>query len=260
MKIDSKFKSMDPTNKFALITGASSGIGKAFAIKLADQGYDLILTARREELLLELSKELEKTYHIHTIIVVADLSTNDGIDLVLAEIKNHNNIFFLINNAGFAILGKFEEIPWTKHKNMLSVHINAPTRLTYAVLPKMLENDEGVIINVSSVAAFISRRSLYGPTKTYLVSFTKMLKTRLKGSNIIVQALCPGYTYSGFHKTEEYEGKDPYSKIPKLAWMTSEKVVDVSMKALKKKKTVVITSFRYKLFIKLINWGLIKVS
>lgn len=245
-------------DKFALITGASSGIGKAFAIKLAEQGYDLILTARRQKLLDELANSLNDQYNIQTIVLVADLSQQEGIDLVVEELKNHDNLNILINNAGFTTSGNFEDIPWDKHSKMISVHMIAATQLAYASIPIMKKNNEGIIINVASISAFISRGNLYGPTKAYLVSLTKNLKTIFKGSNVIVQALCPGFTYSGFHKTEEYKGRDPYSEIPKFAWMTSEKVVDISLKAIKKKKTVVITGLRYKIIIRLVNWGLLQ--
>ncbi len=243
---------------FALITGASSGIGEIFARKIAERGYDLILTARREDRLKFLAEELEKQHNTTSIIVVADLATQEGIKKVEEELVKHENLYFLINNAGFATIGSFENLPWYKHQNMLSVHINAPTQLTHAALPIMIKNNLGVIINVASMAAFIRRKNLYRLTKEYLVNFTKLLKERLKNTNIVVQALCPGFTYSEFHQTEEFKGMDAYSRVPKFAWMTSEKVVEISLKAIRKRKTIVITGFRNKIGVKLINWRIIR--
>jgi len=245
-------------SKYALITGASSGIGKAFARRLAGKKYNLILNARRESLLKELAKQLEEQHGIKTVVVTADLSTKEGIDAVVDKLKGRDNLHFLINNAGFANTGIFEEIPWIKHQRMLTVHVEAPTRLIHAALPLMLENKAGVIINVCSIAALMKKGGLYSATKNYLLGFSKLLANRLKSQGIIVQALCPGLTYSGFHQTDEFKGKDVYSAYPKIAWMTSEKVVDISLKAVKKKRVVVITGLRNRLFMKIINSGILR--
>lgn len=244
--------------QYALITGASSGIGKSFAIKLAKKKVNLILTARREKKLDKLKEELLSKHNIEIKIIVADLSTQKGIDLVADEIKITNNLFYLINNAGFVNIGKFQDIPYFKHKNQLFVHILAPTQLTYAALPIMVKNNAGVIINVASMGAFLRNHYIYGVTKLYLVDFSKMIKKSVEDYNIVVQALCPGFTYSEFHQTEEYTSisKDAYSEIPKFAWTTSEQVVQTSLNAIKKKKTIVIPGLRNRLGIKLVNLGI----
>ncbi|MHA2277220.1 MAG: SDR family NAD(P)-dependent oxidoreductase, partial [Candidatus Kariarchaeaceae archaeon] len=241
-----------------LITGASSGIGKTYAIKLAEEKMNLILTARREEKLNSIREELLSKHNIDIKIIVADLSTHKGIDLVTDEIKITNNLFYLINNAGFANIGKFQDIPYYKHQNQLFVHILAPTQLTYAALPIMMKNNAGIIINVASVGAFLKNHYLYGVTKLYLVDFSKLVKKSVEDYNIVVQALCPGFTYTEFHQTEEYTSinKDSYSEIPKFAWTTSEQVVQTSLKAIKKKKTIVIPGLKNRIGIKLLNLGI----
>ncbi|MHA2030374.1 MAG: SDR family NAD(P)-dependent oxidoreductase [Candidatus Kariarchaeaceae archaeon] len=244
-------------NQFALITGASSGIGEAFARKLASDQYNLIITARRKNKLEQLANELIDQYGVQVKVVVADLTSSDGIDQVAQEIIACKDLYYLINNAGFANVGEFDSIKWEKHQNMLSLHVTAPTLLAYTALAVMKKNNSGVIINVSSVGAFMSGNNLYRPTKAFQVSLTRTLKLVTKGTNIIVQALCPGYTYSGFHQTDEYIGRNVYNEIPKMLWMTSEQVVNKSLKAVKKKKTVVFTSFRYRIVVKLINLGLL---
>jgi short-subunit dehydrogenase len=245
-------------NQYALITGASSGIGKSFAIQLAGKNVNLILTARREKKLEKLKEELLNTHNIDVKVIVADLSTQKGIDLVDEEIKITNNLFYLINNAGFANIGKFQTIPYFKHRNQLFVHILAPTQLTYTALHIMMKNNAGVIINVASVGAFLKNHYLYGVTKLYLVDFTKLIKKSVEDYNIVVQALCPGFTYTEFHQTEEYTSinKDTYSEIPKFLWTTSDQVVLTSLKAIKKKKTVVIPGLKNRIGIKLVNLGI----
>ncbi len=263
VKVDKKLgllflETVSLENQYALITGASSGIGKTFTFKLAEKRMNLILTARREKKLNSLREELLAKHNIDIKIIVADLSTQKGIDSVADEIKITKNLFYLINNAGFANVGKFQSIPYSKHRNQLYVHILAPTQLTYAALPIMMKNNAGVIINVASAGAFLKNHYLYGVTKLYLVDFSKMIKKSVEDYNIVVQALCPGFTYTEFHQTEEYTSinKNVYSEIPKFAWTSSEYVVQTSLKAIEKKKTIVIPGLRNRLGIKLVNFGI----
>jgi uncharacterized protein len=240
----------------AVITGASSGIGEAYARAFAAEGKDLVLIARRQEKLLSIAQDLERQYGIKAIYIIADISTQQGLEKVLAVIEQAP-IDILVNNAGFGNTGEFEKIPWNKHQKMLEVHVIAPTRLTHAILPSMLSQNKGTIINVSSFTAFVNDGGVYAATKAYLVHFTRSLKTALKGSDVVVQALCPGFTYSDFHKTDEYQrsGSDVYNKIPKFLWMSSEKVVAFSLHALKKRKTIVVPGFFNKIIVFLFKFG-----
>lgn len=246
-------------NKYALITGASSGIGEQFAYQLAKMGFDLIITARRQDLLEKIAANIKSEYSREVIIIIADLSKQEGIDYLITKISTFDNIHYLVNNAGFSNVGTFEDVEWIKHQQMLMVHILASTQLMHWILPQMKKNNSGVIINLASIAAFVPS-SVYGASKRYLVDLTKGLKKALKGYNITVQALTPAFTVSGFHKTEEFKKLDVnlYETIPSIAWMNSEDVVKISLKAVKKKKTVVVPGWRHKLTLTIYRLGLIR--
>ncbi len=253
---------MSVNRRLAVITGASSGIGEVYARRLAAMGLDLLITARREEKLRRLKMELEDECGISVKVVVADLSRNEDISKLVDIINNINNIYYLVNNAGYTILGNFHDVEIQRYREMMKVHMDAPTEFTHTVLPQMMKRDEGVIINVASVAGLTtkSRFSLYGSTKTYIVHFSKFIRKMLNETNIIVQALCPGFTYSGFHKTEEFliHNADTYNTIPKFLWLRAEDVVDSSLKKLSRKRVVHVPSLRYRVILRLVNLGILK--
>lgn len=237
---------MNPkSNKIALITGASSGIGKAFAMKLAADGYDLILVSRNREMLEKISNELNGLYETNSEIIVADLSTEIGIEKVETVISNTAGLHFLINNAGFGLGKAFYECDMNRIMDILNVHIVSTTRFCRAVLPKMIERNEGAIINVSSMAAYLTTSATYSPTKSYLNSFSLSLKNELSGiaPGIKVQALCPGFTRTGFHSTKDMKNQD-FSNFPDWFWMNADSVVEQSLNALEKKSGIFIPGWR----------------
>jgi short-subunit dehydrogenase len=218
--------------KIALITGASSGLGAEFAHQLAARGYNLILTARREERLQQLSELVQSRYDIQAQIQPADLSKIPDIEKIISLINNLEKIDFLVNNAGFGTVGRFHRVDAEKALAMVNVHMVAPVMLCRAVLPGMFSRNQGSIVNVASMAGFIPIRNvLYHSSKAFLISFSEALHTELHGSQVRVQALCPGFTVTEFHDTNEYSR---YSRegIPKFLWMTSEQVVSESFNAL----------------------------
>ena len=240
--------------KKALITGASSGIGKEFAIQLSKKGYHTVLVARRKEKLEEVANELEKNYPTKSEILVSDLSKQEGMEEVENYIKKLDGLDMLINNAGFGIPRKFQDIPLEKSLDMINLHVTTPTRLCYAAIPKM--SKQGVIINVSSLASLIPKAgsSVYAATKSYLTMFSKTLQKDLR-DKIKIQALCPGFTHTGFHDTEEF--KNWGANIPKLLWTNAEYVVEKSLKDLKKDKVVCIPEFHNHILLSLMNNKLI---
>ncbi len=242
------------TRTKAIITGASSGIGESFAKELASEGYDLIITARREEILEELAKNLKKTYQIDVEVVVADLSNIDEIESLSEKIEKLDDIDILVNNAGFGLPGSFIESDKSLQLDMLYVHNIASFALSRAVLPSMIERDKGAIINVSSVSGLMSRfgNVTYTVTKAFLVVLSEALQEELNGTNIRIQALCPGMTKSGFHDTKELASFDKTS-VPKNFWMTSDEVVKKSLKALQRKKAIYVPGFRNRLIVKTSN-------
>ena len=221
--------------KWALITGASSGIGEQFARHLAAQGYDLCLTGRRADRLEGIASELRDQHKVQAEAVVADLATEEEIRVVEAWIKSHAPIQMLVNNAGYGIRSYFIDGSTDEVVKMIHVHAVAPVRLMGAALPGMRQANEGTIINVSSPAAYASLpgNGTYAGTKSFLNAFSESLARELEGTAIRVQILLPGYTYSDFHKRPAYEGVDTYSSVPKFMWQTSEYVARTSLKALK---------------------------
>ena len=234
----------------ALITGASAGIGAMFARRLARRGCDLILVARRRERLEQLADEIQRECSISVKVLPADLTNTTDLARVYQQIRNTPNLEYLINNAGFGLLPKFAESDIESQDAMGRLHVMAPLNLTHAALPKMVERNRGFIINVSSVAAFFQSPSnvVYCSTKRWLVSFSDGLNVELAGTNIVVQALCPGFTYSEFHDVMKVDRRS----VPKSMWLSADYVVEKSLKALgdgkgKRKKYLCIPSWRYKL-------------
>ena len=243
-------------HRTAIVTGASSGIGKAFAKELASQNYDLVIIARRKDRLLELARELKSNYSISVDVIPADISTEKGIERVEEYIKKAKNLDILINNAGFGTKGNFSDVSPEKSINMINLHVLAVTRFCRAALPDMIKRNKGSIINVSSLAAFypIKGNAIYKATKTYLIVFLKSIQNELKNYNIKVQALCPGFVYTGFHDTNEFKDFDR-SSVPKWLWMSAEEVVKQSLKALRKKKVIFIPGIKNRILAGLLKIG-----
>ena len=225
----------------ALITGASSGIGAEFARQLAQQGFDLILVARRKEKLESLSKSLQEQFSVNVEVLVADLSIISDNQKVISKITKLNNLDILINNAGFGMMKSFLQIERMKHVEMINVHFTSPVILSHTAIPGMAKRKRGIIINTSSMSA-ISKDSalvMYTTTKSAITIFSELLKVKLKGTGIHIQALCPGYTYSEFHDTDDMIGFQRSWIQPEL-WMEAKEVVSLSLDAVKSKSVIFI--------------------
>ena len=245
-------------SKIALITGATSGIGAAFARELAAQGYNLGLVGRRAELLQALADELAAKHGIQAEAIRADLATETGQALAAGWIRTHAPLDLLINNAGFGVPGAFANTPVEDHLSMLSVHADATVRLTRAALPAMLATGRGAIVNVSSPAAYLpmSGNAMYAATKAFLNIFSEALRAELRGTGITIQALLPGFTYSDFHKRGEYAKQDFYSTLPKWMWMSSEAVAKTSLRALQRGSLYCIPGLHNRIMVFLAKTGL----
>jgi len=235
----------------ALVTGASAGIGAAFARQLAARGYDLVLVARRPEPLEKLARELEREYSIRAETLAADLISDAGQSAVERRIAAAESLDLLVNNAGFGSRGDFFDTSIESQDSMHRLHVLATMRLTHVALRGMVARRQGAIINVSSVAGFFSTPGnvSYCATKHWMNVFTEGLYLELKdvGSPVKVQALCPGYTYSEFH---DRIGVDR-SLIPKSLWLKADDVVAQSLRGLDGGKLFVITGWQYKLAVAL---------
>jgi short-subunit dehydrogenase len=231
-------------SKTAVITGATSGIGAAYAKRLAAEGYDLILTGRRQEIIQNLADDLTGQYDVNVNVIIAELSDDDDIQKLIDAIKTSENIEILINNAGHSgYFKEFLEVDPSHYEQMIKVHQTVPIRLISIVAPKMVKRRKGTIINVASVAAFnpAPKFNVYASTKSFLKSFSEGLHQELKDKGIKVQALCPGLTETNFAK--DYLTEEEFGKIigsMKKITMSPEAVVDCSLKHLKKKKVVCI--------------------
>ena len=225
------------------ITGASAGIGASYAKAFAQNGFDLVLLARRRDRLQALANRMESDYSIHCEIISADLADSEEIKRVAHHIRKIDNLDILINNAGFATIGYFADIPVEKSMRMLHVHMDASLQFSHAALQGMLKRKRGAIINVSSIGAFMLTPGnvLYDATKSFLATFSENLRLELGDKGIKVQALCPGFTRTEFHEVGDFENFDK-SAIPDSLWMMPDEVVSLSLKALE--KTVTLSLFR----------------
>jgi hypothetical protein len=204
-------------SKTALITGASTGIGKALAIIHAKQGGNLVIVARNEEKLKELKKELEHKYKVQVTIIVKDLSELNAPQQVYNEVKQRNiQIDYLMNNAGFGALGKFHELSLSRQVAMINLNITALTSLTHLFLPEFLKRNSGKILNTSSTASFMPGplQAVYFATKAYVTFFSNALFEELRGTNITITNLMPGATESEFGATS---GMDKTAMFQKTA-------------------------------------------
>jgi short-subunit dehydrogenase len=217
----------------AFITGASSGIGAAFTRRLAALGYDLIITARRTDRLETLADELRRAHGVDVRVEPADLANLADVARLETLLGGVGNLDFVINNAGFGTNGVLADIDVERQSDMINVHVMAPMRLSRAALPGMIARRQGAIINVSSIAAFMANPTTanYCATKAYLNTFSEGLQREVVEHGIYVQALCPGYTYSEFHDTPEYEAfsRDDF---PKVFWKSADEVAVASLDAL----------------------------
>ena len=218
------------TRPLALVTGASSGIGEAFARRLAADGYDLVVVARREARLKALAQELAPA---SVRVVSADLGTEAGIEEVAAEAGNLA-LDLLVNNAGLAYYMPFVELPPASATELLRVNVVAPTLIARAALPGMVQRGKGAVVNLASLLAFsgasenehLPRRAVYAGTRSYIVVFSQVLAREVAGSGVRVQALCPGIVTTEFHTRQ---GIDTASMPP---GMDPADVVTASLAAL----------------------------
>ncbi|WP_042421713.1 SDR family NAD(P)-dependent oxidoreductase [Streptacidiphilus anmyonensis] len=231
----------------ALITGASAGIGAAFARRLGKDGHALVLVARDEGRLAAFADELAKEHGVPVEVLPADLATDAGIAAVEARLTDAERpVDLLVNNAGFGFRKGFLDVPVEDELTMVKVHIEAVLRLTRAAVPGMRERGKGYVVNVASVAAFVPRGS-YGASKSWVVQFTAGVNRDLVGSGVTLQALCPGFTHTEFHQRAEMD----MSGVGEWMWLDADYVVDQSLRDLVRGKSICVPSRRYQALVAL---------
>jgi len=232
--------------QWALVTGATVGIGESFTRLLASKGYNIVLVARDEVRLHDRAAGLREKYGVQTFVLPADLATKGGVKLVEKYIQTYE-IDVLINNAGFGLNKAFTLSSLGDEQDLLNVLVRAPMRLMHVILPGMKERKSGTIINVSSVASFIAGGT-YSAAKSYLTVLSESLNAELKGSGVKVSALCPGFTRTEFHK----RGRMKMNGLPPFMWLNADKLVAKAWKDAQANKPISIPGWQYKLLVAII--------
>ena len=234
-------------NSWALVTGATAGIGESFSRLLAAKNYNLVLVARDLPRLHERAAALEAKFGIKTHLIQADLATDEGC-LRIEKYILENQIDVLINNAGFGTNKAFTMSTLEIEQQLLDVLVRTPMRLMHVALPLMKQRNNGIIINVSSVAGYIAGGT-YSASKSYLTVLSESLNTELSATNVKVSALCPGFTRTEFHQ----RGKMSMKGLPNFLWLNPDRLVEQSWRDALKGKAVSIPGWQYKLLVLIVQ-------
>lgn len=230
------------TGRSALVTGASAGIGRAFADELAARGFDLILVARRRERLEAAANEIREREHVHVDVLPADLSVPGAPAAVVDEVRARGlAVQVLVNSAGYGVTGTYERRDWSVHRDFLQVMVTAPCELTHLLLPGMLERGWGRIIQIGSVAGQMpapAGHTLYGASKAFMVRFAEALHAEHSGDGVHTTAVCPGFTYSEFHDVTGTRAQ--VSRMPGWMWMDAPTVARQGLDAVSRGQAVLI--------------------
>jgi uncharacterized protein len=244
------------SNKVALVTGASAGIGRAYCEFLAARGAIIVAVARREERLLKLQVSLVKRYQTRVLPVPCDLSDPNACFLIRQALDAAGlEIDVLVNNAGYGVPGKFLMSEWQRHRDFEQVMIGSVTQLCYEFLPTMIARRQGVIINVASIAGFLpgtSGHTAYAAVKAWLINFSESLAFEYENDGIRVCAVCPGFTCSEFHDVTGT--RNLVAALPAAMWMTAESVVEQSMAAVNRGHIVFIPGLVNRMFVRAARW------
>lgn len=228
--------------KWAIITGASSGIGKALAFEFARNDFNVFLTARNETALREIAEECERKFNVETEIFLADLADEDSTE-DLIKLISKRKFEVLVNNAGFGVKGDFAETDLNDELKMLTVQLAALLKLTKAVLPAMLKAKDGKILNVASVYSFapVPKQSVYSASKAFILNFSSALQNEIEDSGVNVTVVCPGITQTEFRARAGIADR-------KDSGMTAEQVAAIAFAEMMKGKHIVVPGFQNKIF------------
>lgn len=233
---------MTASRPLSLVTGASSGIGAAFARQLAALGHDLVLTARRADRLEALAAELREQHAAQAIVLPRDLADPATPRALCDELDRRSlQVDWLVNNAGYGVPGTFVANDWTTHADFLQVLLTAPTELAWRMLPGMRQRGHGRIVNVASLAGHVpgpAGHTLYAASKAYLIKFSQSLALENRAAGVNVCALCPGFTWSEFHDVTGT--RDKMNRLPGFMWLSAEEVVRQGLAAVERGDAVYI--------------------
>ncbi|TDQ10927.1 SDR family NAD(P)-dependent oxidoreductase [Pedobacter metabolipauper] len=233
--------------KYALITGASKGIGKEMALSLARSGYNLLLVARSEDELIRLSEYIQQEYPVEAHYFSCDLSIDDAASSVSKWCSTHTTaLSVLINNAGYGLWGNFETLTLASQMNMLKLNISAVVELTYLLLPLLHNQQQAYILNVSSTAAYqaVPTLAIYSASKSFILSYSRALRYELKDTTISVSCLCPGPTATGFASRA---GMDVLASLAEKFNSAASDVAKTGLDGMFHKKAEIVPGFLNKL-------------
>jgi short-subunit dehydrogenase len=223
-----------------LITGASSGIGEAFADVFAAEGFDLVITARREDRLRAVASRIERTHRRRVHVIAVDLAETGAPARLCEEIAARGiQIDGLVNNAGYGVAGPYMASTWERHLTFLQVLLVSVTELTHRLLPAMIDRGYGRIINVASLAGLVpapAGHTLYGAAKAFVIKFSEALSHEVRKDGVHVTALCPGFTWSEFHDVTGT--REQMNKLPRWIWMDAPTVARQGFEAVMAGRTI----------------------
>jgi len=229
--------------EYALVTGASKGIGRSIALQLAGSGYNLLLASRSETELQQLAELIKKDHKVDVHYLAIDLSNNEAASKLYNWCKGLTvPISILINNAGFGAWGNFKDLDLKEQMKMLHLNMNTMVELTYFLLPELRKQEQAFILNVSSTAAYqaVPTLALYSASKAFVLSFSRALRYELKDTNISVSCLCPGPTDTGFaHRA----GMDALAELAAKFNMSANEVAQIGLKGMFRKKAEIVPGF-----------------
>jgi len=237
---------------YALVTGASSGLGASFVRRFAAEGRDLVLVARDVERLAETAAQLRERYPVEVEVLPADLATEEGCARVAARISAEDKpVDTLVNNAGFGLYQAFGKAPLERELQMLNVNVRAVLVLSHAAAVAMAGRGRGEIINISSVAGFLPRgaAATYAASKAWVTSFSEGLAVLLRGKGVRVSAICPGFTHTEFHARAQAD----MSNTPSFMWLDAERVVADGLADARAGKVISVPSKRYRAIVTLVK-------
>ena len=242
------------TEPRALITGASAGLGVEFARQLAGKGKDLILVARRTERMDTLAKTLRDEFNVAVDVIQADLSDIRATSDLYAEVTRRGlTVDYLINNAGSVGPDLLNDRDWPAQQQYIELMMTSVAGMCHHFIPPMRERGFGRVLNVASVAGLVSLAgdTSYGPTKAYLIALSKGLAATVKSQGVHVLALCPGFTHTDFHKSDELTRVK--NSLPKFIWYDADVVIREGLVALDKGKAVYVSGRLYRFLIPLLR-------
>jgi len=241
--VTEKDRSHDGAGKAALVTGASSGIGRAYAELLAAKGFHVVLTARREERLKNIKVELERRWGARADVLPCDLTTPEAVTTIMAGLDDLGvQVDYLVNNAGYGVMGRYLDQPWSAHEEFVRAMSLVPAELCYRLMPGMVDRKFGRVVNVTSVAALYAgspQMALYGPAKSFMLKLSEGLAEEYKQSGVHVTATVPGVTDTEFFTSNRMATQGSRLKA-QLPMMRAEKVARQAYNACERRKRVVI--------------------